>query len=184
MLSAAKARSGEKTRSDAGARADAADRQGVTPLHVAAMRGYREGTRLLLERGARPDAADAWGTTPLHRAEDASDEPFRSLVSGTSVTVLERADDLARVRTADGEEGWVRSSELTADMPARARLAGLEARIAELDATVAEIDSENQAWLERFERYRGTLPWPWVLGAVLVAERLAHVWDGRKHPWC
>ena len=22
------------------------------------------------------------------------------------------------------------------------------------------------------------------LGAVLVAERLAHAWDGRKHPWC
>jgi hypothetical protein len=83
--------------------------------------------------------------------------------------VLERANDLARVRTADGEEGWVRSSELTADMPARARLAGLEARIAELDATVEQIESENQAWLERFERYRGTLPWPWVLGAVLVA---------------
>lgn len=105
----------------------------------------------------------------MHRAEDASDEPFRSLVSGTAVTVLERTTDHARVRTADGEEGWVRSSDLTADAPARTRLAGLEARVAELDATVDEIERENQAYLERFERYRGMLPWPWVLGVVLVA---------------
>ena len=105
----------------------------------------------------------------MHRAEDASDEPFRSLVSGASVTVLESAGDHARVRTADGEEGWVRSSELTADPPARARLAGLEARVAELDVTVDAIERENRAYQERFERYRGMLPWPWVLGAVLVA---------------
>lgn len=98
----------------------------------------------------------------MHHAQDTSDEAFRNLVSGTEVTVLERAPDFARVRTADGAEGWVRSFYLVAEQPARSRVAELEAR-------VGALEQENQAYFERFERYRGTLPWFWVLGAVVVA---------------
>jgi SH3 domain protein len=140
----------------------------------------------------------------VHRAEDTSDDAFRNLVSGTEVTVLERATNFARIRMDDGEEGWVRSFYLIGEKPARARVAELEARIGELEqqlgqaiasgespATEAgeaaagaaenvaagaadreriiELERENQAYFERFERYRGTLPWPWVLGAVVVA---------------
>jgi len=140
----------------------------------------------------------------LHRAADTSDAAFRNLESGTEVTVLERATNFARIRTADGEEGWVRSFYLIAEQPARARVAELEASVRTLEqqlaearagsdaaavaagevvagvaidratadaerARLAELERENQAYFERFERYRGTLPWPWVLGAVLVA---------------
>jgi hypothetical protein len=98
----------------------------------------------------------------MHHAQDTSDEAFRNIVSGTEVTVLERATDTARVRTADGAEGWVRSFYLIPEQPARARVAELEAR-------VGSLEQENQAYFERFERYRGTVPWFWVLGAVVVA---------------
>jgi len=98
----------------------------------------------------------------MHLAQDTSDEAFQNLVSGTEVTVLERATDFARIRTADGTEGWVRSFYLIAEQPARTRVAELEAR-------VDSLEQENQAYFERFERYRGTLPWPWVLGAVVIA---------------
>ncbi len=57
---------------DAGARADAADGQGQTPLHIAASRGHRGLLTVLLSHGARADAADEWGVTPLHRAGDAA----------------------------------------------------------------------------------------------------------------
>jgi uncharacterized protein YgiM (DUF1202 family) len=98
----------------------------------------------------------------MHAAADTSDEAFRNLVSGTQVTVLERATDFARVRTTDGAEGWVRSFYLVAEQPARTRIAELESR-------VEALEQENQAYFERFERYRGTVPWPWVLGVVVVA---------------
>jgi Bacterial SH3 domain len=140
----------------------------------------------------------------VHRAADTSDTAFRNLVSGTEVTVLERATNFARIRTADGEEGWVRSFYLVDEQPARTRVAELEARVDTLErelatanagreaaaaeagngaaevaleleaedaerARLAELELENQAWFERFESYRGMLPWPWVAGVVVLA---------------
>ena len=104
----------------------------------------------------------------MHAAADTSDEAFRTLLSGTEVTVLERATDFARVRTAEGEEGWVRASQLTADPPSRLRVTELEEAVIGLEAAVGELERENQAYLDRFERYRGTLPWLWVVGALVV----------------
>jgi SH3 domain protein len=140
----------------------------------------------------------------MHRAQDTSDEAFQNIVSGTEVTVLERATNFARIRTADGTEGWVRSFYLIAEKPARTRVAELEARVETLEqdlaaaradsesataaagdaaagveverasaeaerARLAELEQENQAYFERFEHYRGSIPWPWVLGAIVVA---------------
>jgi hypothetical protein len=105
----------------------------------------------------------------VHRAADTSDEAFRDLVSGTEVTVLEQGPDFSRVRMADGEEGWVRSLYLTEERPARTEVAELEARVGMLEQALAELERENQAYFERFESYRGTLPWLWVLGALIVA---------------
>jgi hypothetical protein len=105
----------------------------------------------------------------VHRAADTSDEAFRTLVSGTEVTVLEGGSDISRIRMADGEEGWVRSSDLTAEKPARTQVAELEARVGTLEQELAGLERENQAYFERFERYRGTLPWLWVLAALVVA---------------
>lgn len=139
----------------------------------------------------------------LHRAEDTSDSPFRNLASGAELTVLERTTSYARVRTADGEEGWVRSAFLVSDKPAMLRVAEVEARAAELEreleAAIAERDSaksdaagivasaelelaavevsrdtlarlqqENSEYQARMELYRGAIPWPWVVAALVV----------------
>ena len=69
----------------------------------------------------------------LHAAADTSDAPLTNLVSGTEVTVLERSSFYARVRTADGQEGWVRSAFLVEEKPAQLRVAEVEARNAELE---------------------------------------------------
>lgn len=146
----------------------------------------------------------------LHRAEDTSDSPFRNLASAAELTVLERATNYARVRTADGEEGWVRSAFLVSEKPAMLRVAEVEARAAELEreleAAVAERDSaksdaagivasaelelaavevsrdtlarlqqENSEYQARMELYRGAIPWPWVVAALVVVLGLGFV---------
>jgi len=85
----------------------------------------------------------------LHRAEDTSDQPFRNLVSGTELEVLDRTTNFARVRTADGQEGWVKSAYLVTDKPAQLRVAEAEAELEtlrlELDhAEAARISAEQQ----------------------------------------
>jgi len=139
----------------------------------------------------------------MHRAEDTSDSPFRNLASGTALTVLERVASYARVRTADGEEGWVRSAFLVSEKPALLRVTEVEATAAELEreleAAIAERDSakdeaagivasaelelaaadvsrdtlarlqrESSEYQARLELYRGAIPWPWVLAALVV----------------
>ena len=63
----------------------------------------------------------------LHAASDTSDRPFENLVSGTAVEVLERNTNYARVRLADGREGWVKATFLVdseAGRSARGRARG------------------------------------------------------------
>lgn len=76
----------------------------------------------------------------LHRAEDTSDRPFDNLVSGTELEVLERVPNFARVRTAAGQEGWVKSAYLVEEKPAQARIAETEAELERLrtDLTAAK----------------------------------------------
>jgi hypothetical protein len=139
----------------------------------------------------------------LFGSSEATGQPIRNLVSGTELTVLERIPNFVRVRTADGDEGWVKSAFLVSEKPARLRIAEADARIAELEqaledaasasdgaevgtaipaaagivtapapvdaALVARLEQENAAYVERLERYRGALPWPWVAGAIAVA---------------
>lgn len=75
----------------------------------------------------------------LHQAQDTSDQPFRNLASGTELEILEQVPRFARVRTVDGEEGWVRSAYLVTEQPARHRVAELEAAVADLNARLVSL---------------------------------------------
>jgi SH3 domain protein len=72
----------------------------------------------------------------IHAAPDTSDQAFATLVSGTALEILERNTNYARVRLADGREGWVRATYLVTTAPAAARIAELEAKMAELEGAV------------------------------------------------
>jgi SH3 domain protein len=74
----------------------------------------------------------------LYASEDMSDKPLANLTSGAPVQLLERDASLARVRTAAGEEGWVKATYLVPDKPARTRVAELEAELAGLRSENAE----------------------------------------------
>jgi SH3 domain protein len=68
----------------------------------------------------------------------------RMLPSGTRLEVLETepASGYARVRTADGVEGWVLSRYLMDQPAAREQLAAANRRVETLNARVAELTAE------------------------------------------
>ena len=100
--------------------------------------------RLLITAALLASMAPVWAETAyvtdilrlgFHHAQDTSDSPFRTLLSGTELEVLERTTNFARVRAADGQEGWVKSAYLVADKPA-------QLRVAETEATLESLRSE------------------------------------------
>ena len=104
----------------------------------------RTGLIALLLLCSAPAGADTAYVTDvlqlgLHQAQDTSDAPFRNLASGAELEILEQVPRFARVRTIDGEEGWVRSAYLVTEQPARHRVAELEAAVAELNARLASL---------------------------------------------
>ena len=73
---------------------------------------------------------------------DASGERVATLKSGDRVEALERAGDEVHVRLANGHEGWLRASYLSADEPLRVRLAQREAEVARLDDEVNALKAQ------------------------------------------
>ncbi len=77
----------------------------------------------------------------IHRAQDTSDAAFDNLLSGTELTVLERVTNYARVRTADGTEGWVRSAFIVTEKPAQARIQEMTAEFEAMQRRVAAAEA-------------------------------------------
>ena len=81
----------------------------------------------------------------LHEAEDTTDQPFRTLVSGTELEVLARVPNYARVQTADGQQGWVKSAYLVADKPAQLRISEVEAALGVMREELTRSRAAQQA---------------------------------------
>ncbi len=81
----------------------------------------------------------------IHQAADTSDRPFETLVSGEPLEMLERTTNFARVRTAEGREGWVKSAYLVEEKPAQARVQELETELSALRAEVGQARAARAA---------------------------------------
>jgi hypothetical protein len=55
----------------------------------------------------------------LYESELTNGRPFKTLLSGAALTVLERSLMSIRVRTEDGEEGWVKTAYIVEKEPGR-----------------------------------------------------------------
>ena len=93
----------------------------------------------------------------LHSAPDTSGRPFENLISGAAVEVLERNPNYARVRLADGREGWVKGTYLVPLKPAAARVAELEAEIAGLKQAAVADKTARAAAEQELARYTAEL---------------------------
>jgi len=81
----------------------------------------------------------------VNSAPDASGERVATVKSGERVRVLERAGDEVHVRLANGRDGWMRSSYLSAEEPLRPRLAQRDAEAAQLRDEVRRLQGQLQA---------------------------------------
>ena len=104
----------------------------------------------LLLAGAGPARAETLFVTDtlsigLHSEADI-DSPITGLVpGGTALTVLARNGELAEVRAANGPSGWIDSSYLVTEKPARARAQELEIETQRLRAELASLRSANSS---------------------------------------
>lgn len=81
----------------------------------------------------------------LHLAEDTSDSPFRTLTSGQRVEVLERDRYYAKVRTQEGDEGWVKANYLVDTIPAKLRVTEMETTVSEATEKLGLVEEELKA---------------------------------------
>jgi hypothetical protein len=81
----------------------------------------------------------------VNSTPDATGERVATLKSGDRVEALERAGDSVHVRLANGREGWVRASYLSADEPLRVRLAQRDADVARLGDEVNALKAQLRA---------------------------------------
>jgi SH3 domain protein len=81
----------------------------------------------------------------LHEAADTSDRPFRSLESGTEFEVLSRDRLYARVRLADGTQGYVKAAYVVFDPPAKLIVNQAQA---EVERLTTELEEAKAAFAE------------------------------------
>jgi uncharacterized protein YgiM (DUF1202 family) len=86
------------------------------------------------------------------RADQAPDAAVVGRVqTGTGLELLEQGDVYAKVRTADGVEGWVAKNLVTTDKPAAMRILAAETRLKAARAQTASLTKEVKALQEKLK---------------------------------
>jgi hypothetical protein len=106
----------------------------------------------------------------LSDSPDATGERIGSLKSGDKLEVIERSGDEVHVRTANGREGWVRASYLTAEEPLRTRLAERTAEVARLKEDLGRLATQLETARASASPAPGAQPPRTAPNAALAAE--------------
>jgi len=76
---------------------------------------------------------------------------IRMLRSDTPVHVLEESEEFLRVRTGDGQEGWVAKQYLTTNTPKPVIIAGLNKQVEALKARVTQLEEAGRSAYGKLE---------------------------------
>ena len=115
----------------------------------------------------------------IHQASDTSDRPFRTLVSGTRVEVLERSTNYALVRLDDGRQGWLKAAYLVADKPARLRLTEIEAEYGQTIEAYEGVLTRGGREITVDYLHIGRV----ALYYIMLDRSEAGIWDQSKRAW-
>lgn len=76
---------------------------------------------------------------------------IKTLKTDTAVEVLEESESYLRVRTDEGEEGWVAKQYITPEVPKSIIIEGLKKEASKLNARIEELERDQASILEQFE---------------------------------
>jgi len=76
---------------------------------------------------------------------------IKTLKTDTPVEVLEESEDYLRVRTDEGEEGWVAKQYITSEVPKSVIIEGLKKEASRLNARIEELEKDQASLSEQFE---------------------------------
>ena len=76
---------------------------------------------------------------------------IKTLKTDTPVEVLEESESYLRVRTDEGEEGWVAKQYITTEVPKSVIIEGLKKETSKLNIRVEELEKDKASLLEQFD---------------------------------
>jgi len=76
---------------------------------------------------------------------------IKTLKTDTPVEVLEETEGYLRVRTDEGEEGWVAKQYISSELPKSVIIGGLKKETSKLNARIEELEKEQTSLLKQFE---------------------------------
>ncbi len=76
---------------------------------------------------------------------------IKTLKTDTPVEVLEESEEYLRVRTDEGEEGWVAKQYISSEVPKSVIIGGLKEDTSKLNTRIEELEKDQASLLEQFE---------------------------------
>ena len=76
---------------------------------------------------------------------------IKTLKTDTPVEVLEESEEYLRVRTDEGEEGWVAKQYISSEVPKSVIIGGLKEKTSKLNTRIEELEKDQASLLEQFE---------------------------------
>lgn len=86
----------------------------------------------------------------LREGQGSQYKAIRTLKTGTPIEVLEESARYLRVRTQEGEEGWVEKQYISSKEPKAVIIAGLQKETNRLKVRVEELEKSRAALLDQF----------------------------------
>ena len=90
----------------------------------------------------------------LLRSEQGAGEKIAKLFSDTPLQLLEKSGRFLKVRTQDGNEGWLEEQYTTTDPPKQLIIDSLETEIKRLEANITQLSKERGPLSEQLEQSR------------------------------
>lgn len=93
----------------------------------------------------------------LHEGPKSQGEIIKTIISGDSLTIIERQPGYAKVKTADNVIGWTKSAYLVTEQPPRLIVTQMEKQLSKIKKLIKKSNADKQAALINAEKYQKIL---------------------------